>query len=259
MRIRRLRSRSSLAISLVIALFIALFSSPSGATAHQPVTLNNAHRELANSPILLDGTISFAIYATMTKARQERFLRFQHRAGEQVKIEYLIPDEPAMKKTPRSLLPTLVLIDPSGKESVIKPNERTYFFEPFGKKGYYYLSRYSSQAVAGTYSIRITSKRASSVVIAVGSREIPGEVLTIGNKKGECPVRMESESEISSSRAEQLIGMIEAEAELCAATQKWGYRIGERDGESFAVTMDYRSDRITVGITKGVITKVTVG
>lgn len=259
MRIRRLRSRSLLSVTLVIALFIALFLPASGASAHQPVTLNIAHRELASSPILLDGTISFAIYATMTKARQERFLRFQHRAGEEVKIEYLIPDEPVMKKTPRSLLPTLFLIDPTGKESVIKPNERTYFFEPFGKKGYYYLSRYRSQAVAGTYSIRITSKRASSVVIAVGSREIPGEVLTIGNKKGECPIRIDGESEIAPSRAEQLIGMIEAEAELCAATDKWGYRIGERDGESFAVTMDYRSDRVTVGINKGIITKVTVG
>jgi hypothetical protein len=53
--------------------------------------------------------------------------------------------------------------------------------------------------------------------------------------------------------------MKEESATLCAESNDWGYRVGERDGEFFALTRDYRIDRITVSITKGIITNVAVG
>ena len=64
---------------------------------------------------------------------------------------------------------------------------------------------------------------------------------------------------ISEARASQLISMSELEAEVCAAANSWIYRIGERDGEAFILTKDYRINRVTVSIESGFITKVSVG
>jgi hypothetical protein len=64
---------------------------------------------------------------------------------------------------------------------------------------------------------------------------------------------------ISEARASQLISMSELEAEVCAAANSWIYRIGERDGEAFILTKDYRTNRVTVSIESGFITKVSVG
>jgi len=48
-------------------------------------------------------------------------------------------------------------------------------------------------------------------------------------------------------------------AEICAATNSWLYRIGEKDGEAFMLTKDYRTNRVTVSIESGFITKISVG
>lgn len=67
------------------------------------------------------------------------------------------------------------------------------------------------------------------------------------------------QSGISQSRANALIGMSEPQAEECAATLNWGYRVGQRDSEMFATTKDYRFDRVTVTVMLGVVTRVDVG
>lgn len=64
---------------------------------------------------------------------------------------------------------------------------------------------------------------------------------------------------ISQIRANSLIGMSESAAEECAASLNWGFRIGQRDSEMFAVTMDYRPDRVTLTVMLGVVTLVYVG
>ena len=61
-------------------------------------------------------------------------------------------------------------------------SERTKFFEPFGKTNYLYLARNSFDAEAGIYGIMITSRARASVTIAIGDKEIPGEVI-----RGELP------------------------------------------------------------------------
>lgn len=67
------------------------------------------------------------------------------------------------------------------------------------------------------------------------------------------------QSGILQSRANALIGMSEPQAEECAASLNWGYRVGQRDSEMFATTKDYRFDRVTVTVMLGVITRVDVG
>jgi hypothetical protein len=39
----------------------------------------------------------------------------------------------------------------------------------------------------------------------------------------------------------------------------WTYRLGQRDDEIFAGTFDYRIDRVTVTVMKGLVTQVNVG
>jgi hypothetical protein len=67
------------------------------------------------------------------------------------------------------------------------------------------------------------------------------------------------QSGISRSRADALIGMSESQAEECAYSLKWEFRVGQRDSEMFATTKDYRLDRVTVVVMLGVITRVDVG
>jgi hypothetical protein len=64
---------------------------------------------------------------------------------------------------------------------------------------------------------------------------------------------------ITPERAEMLVGLMEADAEKCATDLGWAYRVGSRDGENFAVTADYSEQRVTVTITLGVVTAISVG
>ena len=59
----------------------------------------------------------------------------------------------------------------------LKINERTKFFEPYGGTNYLYLARYNALAMAGIYSFLITSRAKSEITLAVGEREIRGEVV----------------------------------------------------------------------------------
>jgi hypothetical protein len=67
------------------------------------------------------------------------------------------------------------------------------------------------------------------------------------------------QSGISQLRANALIGMSESNAKQCADSLNWGFRVGQRDSEMFAMTRDYRLDRVTVIVMLGVVTRVDVG
>jgi hypothetical protein len=243
--------------SLFIALALILSGGP--ALAHYPVNLKSSHNTLSKSPILLDGTISFAVYADFNKAKDKRSVRFALKEGDDLNVEYLIVDAAPTNRLKSSQLPSIAITTPSGKKIAMKINERSPFYEPYGKKNYFFLSRISQSAEAGIYSITATAKTKSSAVIAIGRTEIRGEYLEVGSSAGKCPITVKSEEMISEARASQLISMSELGAEICAATNSWLYRIGERDGEAFMLTKDYRTNRVTVSIESGFITKVSVG
>ena len=243
--------------SLFIALALILSAGP--ALAHYPVNLKSSHNTVSKSPILLDGTISFAVYADFAKAKEKRSVRFALKKGDELNVEYLIVDAMPTNKLKSSQLPLITITTPSGKKIVMKINERSPFYEPYGKKNYFFLSRISQGGEAGIHSITATAKTKSSAVIAIGRTEIRGEYLEVGSSAGKCPITVKSEEMISEARASQLISMSELGAEICAAANSWLYRIGERDGEGFILTKDYRTNRVTVSIESGFITIVSVG
>jgi cytochrome b involved in lipid metabolism len=161
---------------LVILLLLTFFGSAS-ANAHQPVELLNTDTTAARGPLLVDGTVSFAVRASFNKAGEKRAFRADFKAGDALAVQYLILDKKPENALKNTLLPQLVLTSPSGKSVTLKFTERTKFFEPYGKTNYLYLSRYNAKAEAGTYSFMLTSRAKSAVTIAVGEREVPGEVI----------------------------------------------------------------------------------
>ena len=170
----------------IIALLVLTFLGSTSAHAHQPVVLLNTDTTAAKGPLLLDGTISFAVRASFTKAGEKKAFRADLNAGDALAIQYLIVDKKPENTLKNTLLPQLVVTSPSGKSLTIKFTERTKFYEPYGKTDYLYLSRYSAAAEAGTYSFTLTSRAKSSVTIAVGEREVPGEVIR-GNRPAATP------------------------------------------------------------------------
>ena len=170
----------------IIALLVLTFLGSASAHSHQPVELLNSDTTAAKGPLLLDGTVSFAVRASFAKAGEKKAFRADLKAGDSLAIQYLIVDKKPENALKNTLLPQLVVISPSGKSLTIKFTERTKFYEPYGKTNYLYLSRYSAAAEAGTYSFTLTARAKSSVTIAVGEREVPGEVIR-GNRPAATP------------------------------------------------------------------------
>lgn len=160
----------------VLAILFTLLT-PIQAWAHQPVLLLVGDTSAAKGPLLVDGTISFALRASFTKAGEKRGFRANFKLGDQLAIQYLIVDKKPENSLKSSQMPTLVVTSPAGKKFTLKLNERIKFFEPYGGTNYLYLGRYSAPAESGTYSFLLTSRVKSAVTLAVGEREILGEVL----------------------------------------------------------------------------------
>jgi len=162
----------------LLALIIAFtLCGSSSAFAHQPVVLLKTDTTAAKGPLLVDGTISFAIRASFTKSGEKKGFRAQLQEGDALNIQYLILDKKPESALKMTQLPTLVVTGPGGFKTTMKLNERTKFFEPYSQTTYLYLGRYSSVAKAGLYSFLLTSRGKASITLAVGDKEIFGEVL----------------------------------------------------------------------------------
>lgn len=167
---------------LSAALVLQFALQPISANAHQPVFLTSTDTTAAKGPLLVDGTISFAVRASFTRAGEKRAFRAAFKSGDLFSIQYLIVDKKPENTLRTTSLPTVVITSPTGKKVTMRISERTKFFEPFGKTNYLYLARNSFDAEAGIYGIMITSRARASVTIAIGDKEIPGEVI-----RGELP------------------------------------------------------------------------
>ena len=162
---------------LCAAVLVFMLIGSGVAQAHQPVVLLDSDTTAAKGPLLTDGTVSYAIRAWFTKSGQKKAFRAQFNVGDALSVQYLIVDKQPENALRTSALPRLVITSPSGTSISINLNERVKFYEPFSKVNYLYLSRYSAVAKAGVYSFTITSKGKAEITVAVGDKEIPGEVL----------------------------------------------------------------------------------
>jgi hypothetical protein len=161
---------------LIILVAALLSFSLVPASAHQPVALLNSDTTAARGPLLVDGTVSFAVTASFNKKGERKGFRANFAAGDSVQVQYLIIDRSPENKLKNNQLPTVVVTSPSGKRLTLPINERTKFFEPYGGTNYLYLSRISAVAESGIYSFLITARTKSAITVAVGDREVPGTV-----------------------------------------------------------------------------------
>jgi len=162
-------------ILLALIPLLCVFIAP--ANAHQPVVLLNSDTTAASGPLLVDGTISFAVRAAFTKAGQKKAFRAGFKSGDTVAVQLLIVDKRPENRLKNSQIPSLTITSPSGKNTTLRVTERTKFFESYSSTDYLYLSRYTAPAEAGIYNFVVTSRSKAAVTIAVGDKEIPGEVI----------------------------------------------------------------------------------
>ncbi len=161
--------------ALIALTLAATLAAP--VSAHQPVFLLPGDTTPNAGPLLVDGTVSFAIRASFTKSGQKQAFRAALKEGDSLEIQYLVVDKKPENTLKNTMLPQLVVTSPSGKKLTMKLNERTKFYEPYGRTNYLYLARYSAPAEAGIYQFVATSRARAAITIAVGDKEIPGEVL----------------------------------------------------------------------------------
>jgi len=224
--------------------------------AHQPVAITDAHTSAKAGPIMVDGTISFAMRVNFTKANQERGFRISLKEDELLNFEYLIIDRAPENRLATSKLPVVTITAPDGTKQVIKLNERSKFYEPYGRTNYLFLSRFSETAKAGIYEFSIKSKGKAGITVSTGSKEVRGEIY----QPRQCPAAQATTPvEITNAQAATLIGMKKQVAISCIQSLGGITRVAQEDGQFFPLTRDYRTDRVDLFITKGVITKVSVG
>jgi hypothetical protein len=139
--------------------------------------LLNSDTTAAKGPLLVDGTVSFAVRASFAKAGEKKAFRAQFKEGDALEVQFLIIDKKPENALKMSQLPILVVTGPGGFKLTMKLNERTKFFEQFTQTNYWYLGRYSGMAKAGIYSFVLTGRGKSAITLGVGDREVPGEVV----------------------------------------------------------------------------------
>ena len=166
--------RRTLIASIALAL-AATLATP--AAAHQPVFLLPTDTTPNAGPLLVDGTVSFAIRASFTKSGQKQAFRAALKEGDVLEVQYLIIDKKPENALKNTMLPQLVITSPTGKKLTMRFTERTKFLEEYSRTMYLYLGRYAAPAEAGIYQFVATSRARAAITIGVGYQEIPGEVL----------------------------------------------------------------------------------
>jgi hypothetical protein len=155
--------------------------SANAADAHQPVFLDATDRTARTAPLLLDGTVSFAVYGSIDRPDDERWIRAKLRRGDALAVELLIPNQEPERSRPADAAPVATVFAPSGATLPVNGVEPRVFDEPFSRTSYVTVSAYRGVAEAGVYAVRITASTPARFTIVIGSNETRGAV------RGESP------------------------------------------------------------------------
>jgi len=157
-------------IVVVLAALLVLMPA-SAASAHDPIILTAEQTTPASGPLLVDGTISFALYGSLESSTDTRGFRVQFQEDDPLYLSILIPDLAPENELGNDLLPTLEVLDPMGEVSTYEPTERVTFAEPYSGTNYVGLLVYEGVALGGVYEITIKGKAASRFTVSVGKIE----------------------------------------------------------------------------------------
>jgi hypothetical protein len=116
---------------------------------------------------------------------------------------------------------------------------------------YGYVGRYTVSALPDEYM------QVTDAVDAVPATDVPVPDTAVALPSVDPAV--EPDMTVAQEVADSVVGMSEAEATKTAEAKGLTVRVGSRDGEDFPLTMDYRTDRVTLTVKDDKVTAATPG
>ena len=158
---------------VLAALLAAAASLLGGSTAfaHDPIILTDTQTTPESGPLLLDGTISFALYGTLLVPGDTRGVRVQLEAGDTLDLSLLVPALEPEQSLADDALPMLSVVRPDGSPEFLRPTEHVRFDESFSNTSYVRLLEFSEPAQAGVYRLMVSSDVPARFTLAIGTIE----------------------------------------------------------------------------------------
>lgn len=148
---------------------VVLASMPAG--AHQPIFVTEG-APAESSPLIEDGTVSFAVYGRIDNPGGEVTFRVRHGADQTFAVEVLVPDQPPENERTSFDHVTLTVTDPTGARSEATGNGvLATFDEPFSKTSYLRVLTWTAPAVPGVSTVTVRSEIPTRVTVATGTVE----------------------------------------------------------------------------------------
>ena len=144
------------------------------ASAHDPIILTSEQQTPADGPLLVDGTISFALYGSLDTGGDTRGFRVQFKEGDPLYISILIPDLAPENTLDDVSLPFVNVEDPNGTTVKLSITEKVPFPEPFSGTNYVRLTEFRGTAIGGIYSVTVTGDSPARFTVSVGEKEMFG-------------------------------------------------------------------------------------
>jgi len=144
------------------------------AAAHDPIILTSEQRTPAEGPLLVDGTVSFALYGSLETDDDTRGFRVNFNAGDPLYISILIPDLAPENTLSEDSLPIVNVEDPDGVIVKLAVTEKVSFPEPYTGTNYVRLTELRGTAIAGIYSVTVTGDSPARFTVSVGEKEMFG-------------------------------------------------------------------------------------
>ena len=118
-----------------------------------------------------------------------------------------------------------------------------------------YVGRYTVSALPDEYM------QVTDAVDAVPATDVPVPDTAVALPSVDPAVdpTVAPDMSVAQEVADSVVGMSEAEATKTAEAKGLTVRVGSRDGEDFALTMDYRTDRVTLTVIADKVTAATPG
>ena len=141
---------------------------PGVASAHDPIIIDDSQTTPELGPLLLDGTISFALYGAIDAAGDTRGFRVRMEDGDRLQVQMLVPDLAPENELVVDDLPQLTIESPDGQTWTLGADVRVPFDEPFSRTRYLRLLDFSEAAVAGDYRVTVSGAKAARFTVSVG-------------------------------------------------------------------------------------------
>jgi len=141
------------------------------AFAHDPIFVSESTPPEA-SPLIEDGTISFATYGRIERDGGSSSVRVRLEAGERLGIDLLVPDREPERSEHEYTHLSVKVTNPDGTTNVYRAGDvQDRFDEPFSKTSYLRLLREGTASTGGVHIITVTSERPTRFTLATGVTE----------------------------------------------------------------------------------------